>query len=82
MDPLDYDGHTPLFLALRGGHEACAEQLLEIGASLDVVSKVSQPIIRYVLQLLEWDTRFHLAISQRLSLVINKMPIMHSVRNF
>lgn len=40
LDPKDVDGHTPLFLALQGGHSETAGTLVEVGASLDVISNV------------------------------------------
>ena len=42
LDPLDEDGHTPIFLALQEGHKECSKSLLEAGASLDTISNVSQ----------------------------------------
>ena len=40
VDPTDIEGHTPLFLALRGGHSETAGMLVKACASFDVISKV------------------------------------------
>lgn len=38
----DDGGCTPLFLAVRGGHSSCAQTLLEHGAKVETLTKVSK----------------------------------------